>query len=469
MIRIAIDGPGGAGKSSLAKEVAKRLSIIYVDTGALYRSIGLFMLKNGIALNDKEAVISALSKIDIEMKFENGRQVILLMGEDVGDSIRTPEVSMAASAVSAIKEVRDYLLDRQRSIADKNSVIMDGRDIGTVILPWAEVKIFLTASPEARAKRRYDELCAKGIETTYEKVYNEMVERDKNDSTREIAPCIPAADATILDNSNLTAEGTVQAVLDIVKKKRKQLNKKGSALYMFLKAIVSPVYRFFARVKISGKENIPAGNGAIICCNHIGISDIFILGTTFPKQIHFLAKKEWFDNGFLKWLFTALGAVPLDRGGKDVGALKSAVRIVNEGKTLAIFPQGHRYPGENPANTPIKSGLGLIACHTHAEIIPVCIKTKNEKYKFLRKKEVIYGKPIKISEMNLENSGSAKYREVTKNAFLIACGLGGYSNDAPSALSCANSCDKSAAEATVNCNNPEEPPVKEKNTSASEE
>ena len=156
MIRIAIDGPGGAGKSSVAKEVAKKLGIIYVDTGALYRTIALHMLKNNISPLDNESVIAELKNLSVELKFVDGKQIILLNGEDVGDSIRTPEISMAASTVSAIKEVREYLLGMQRNIARNNSVIMDGRDIGTVILPYAEVKIFLTASPEARAKRRYD-------------------------------------------------------------------------------------------------------------------------------------------------------------------------------------------------------------------------------------------------------------------------------------------------------------------------
>ena len=218
MIRIAIDGPGGAGKSSLAKAVAKRLGIIYVDTGALYRTIGLFMLKSGINPKDTDGVVANLNRFTLDLKFTDGKQVILLNGEDVGDTIRTPEVSMAASAVSAIGEVRTYLLDMQRSIAEKNSVIMDGRDIGTVILPNAEVKIFLTASPEARAKRRYLELTEKGKEITYEQVYAEMVERDTNDSTRAIAPCKPAEDATILDNSDLTAEQTVDAVIEIINK-----------------------------------------------------------------------------------------------------------------------------------------------------------------------------------------------------------------------------------------------------------
>ena len=218
MIRIAIDGPGGAGKSTLAKAVAKRLEIIYVDTGALYRTIGLYMLNSGIDPEKSEEVVAHLNDFTLELSFIDGHQVILLNGTDVGDSIREPRVSMAASTVSAIKEVREYLLNTQRDIASKNSVIMDGRDIGTVILPDAEVKIFLTASPESRAKRRYDELVSKGKDVVYEDVYNEMVQRDKNDSTRSIAPCVPAKDAVFVDNSDMTEEETVLAVLDIIGK-----------------------------------------------------------------------------------------------------------------------------------------------------------------------------------------------------------------------------------------------------------
>ena len=222
MLRIAIDGPGGAGKSSLAKAVAKKLEIIYVDTGALYRTIGYYMVNHGIEPTDAEAVAKELGKFTLELTYENGEQVILLDGENVKDAIRTPQMSMAASNVSAIKEVRDFLLNTQRDIAKKHSVIMDGRDIGTVILPNAEVKIFLTASPEARAKRRYEELKARGKEVSYEQVYTEMVERDKNDSTREIAPCVPADDAIILDNSDMSAEQTVEAVVNIIKKAKKK-------------------------------------------------------------------------------------------------------------------------------------------------------------------------------------------------------------------------------------------------------
>ena len=161
MIRIAIDGPGGAGKSSLAKKVAKKLEIVYVDTGALYRTIGVYMLSLGVDPKNEDDVKSHLGEITLELKFVDGNQVILLNENAVGDEIRTPEASMAASAVSAHGSVREFLLKTQRNIAETNSVIMDGRDIGTVILPYAEVKIFLTASPETRARRRYDELIAR--------------------------------------------------------------------------------------------------------------------------------------------------------------------------------------------------------------------------------------------------------------------------------------------------------------------
>ena len=214
MIRIALDGPSGAGKSTLAKEIAKRLGIVYLDTGALYRTVGLFAKKSGLALGadgklpegDAERLAGILG----------GAQHVILDGMDVGDSIRTPEMSIFASAVSRIQAVRDFLLDVQRDFAKKNSVIMDGRDIGTVILPDADVKIFLTASDEVRAKRRLDELTAKGISTTFEDVLSDMRKRDENDRTRKIAPAVPAEDAVILDNSALDFAGTVDEALRII-------------------------------------------------------------------------------------------------------------------------------------------------------------------------------------------------------------------------------------------------------------
>ena len=219
MIQIAIDGPSGAGKSTVAKALAAKLGIVYVDTGALYRTVGYFVRSKNVNPKDGEAVAALLPEIHIELGYENGTQKVYLNGEDMGDKIRTPEMSMYASAVSAIPAVRSFLLDTQQDIAKKNSVIMDGRDIGTVILPNADVKIFLTASNECRAQRRCDELKAKGIATTYEEVLADMIERDRADSTRAVAPAIAAPDAITFDNSWMEAEESVAGILKIVSDK----------------------------------------------------------------------------------------------------------------------------------------------------------------------------------------------------------------------------------------------------------
>ena len=216
MIQIAIDGPSGAGKSTVAKAIAARLGIIYVDTGALYRTIGYYVRSKNVDPKDGEAVAKLLPEIEIALKYENGTQVVYLNGENLGDRIRTPEMSMYASAVSAIPAVRTFLLDTQRDMARKNSVIMDGRDIGTVILPDADIKIFLSASVECRAQRRCDELKAKGIETSYDEVLADMIERDRNDSTRDVAPAVAAPDAIPFDNSWMKPEECTDKLLVLI-------------------------------------------------------------------------------------------------------------------------------------------------------------------------------------------------------------------------------------------------------------
>ena len=213
---IAIDGPAGAGKSTIAKILAKELELIYVDTGALYRTIGYYVTEQGIDTADGDAVVAALNGLKVELKYVDGVQRVFANGTDVSDLIRTPAISMAASAVSAIPAVRAYLLDTQRGIAATHSVVMDGRDIGTVILPDAKIKIFLTASAESRAKRRYDELQAKGDPATYDEVLADMVKRDYDDSHRAIAPLKQAEDAIPVDTSGETLEQSVAKIKAIV-------------------------------------------------------------------------------------------------------------------------------------------------------------------------------------------------------------------------------------------------------------
>ncbi len=224
MINVALDGPVGAGKSTVARECAKRLGFVYVDTGALYRSCALYCIRNNVDISAaNEKAVSELLDGSLDLNFEiiDGVQHVYVNGEDVSDKIRTPEISKAASDVSALTSVRKFLLDRQREIAAKNNVIMDGRDIGTVILPNADLKVFITAKPEVRAKRRYDEFVAKGIETTFEEVLADVNQRDYNDSHRAEAPLRQAEDAVLLDTSELDFEGSVNSLMKLVQGLRK--------------------------------------------------------------------------------------------------------------------------------------------------------------------------------------------------------------------------------------------------------
>lgn len=219
VINVAIDGPGGAGKSTSARAAAKELGYIYVDTGALYRAVGVNALRKNIDTKDKAAVAASLEGISVDLVFENGEQKVLLNGENVSVEIRTPPASMAASDVSAVPEVRAFLFDLQRDIASRNNCIMDGRDIGTVVLPDAQVKIFLTASAEERAQRRYKELQAKGSTVSFQSVLDELIERDYNDSHREIAPLKPAEDSVLLDTTGVSLEEQVEKIISIIKEK----------------------------------------------------------------------------------------------------------------------------------------------------------------------------------------------------------------------------------------------------------
>ncbi len=219
MIAVAIDGPAGAGKSTLSRRLAASLGYIYVDTGAMYRAVGLKLLKNGLNCDtlDENAVGEILKTTKVDISYEDGVQVVKLDGENVNDFIRTPEVSMMASKSSALPVVRAYLLEMQRSLAKENSVVMDGRDIATVVLPNAEVKIFLTASVEARSKRRYDELILKGEKVTLEEVTADVIKRDYNDTNRPIAPLKPSETSVIVDTTKLSFEESLEALKQTVK------------------------------------------------------------------------------------------------------------------------------------------------------------------------------------------------------------------------------------------------------------
>lgn len=219
MITIAIDGPSGSGKSTISKIIAKKMGFINVDTGALYRTIAYFFLENKINYKEKSEVLKNLNNISVSLKNENFSQTIFLNGVDVTQKIRTNEISMMSSEISVIPEVRQFLLKLQRDIAKENNVVIDGRDIGTVVLPNADVKIFLTADPKVRAKRRYNQLISKGQSTTFDEILELINKRDYNDIHRKISPLKKADDAILVDNSNLNQKNTVDKLMEIIEKK----------------------------------------------------------------------------------------------------------------------------------------------------------------------------------------------------------------------------------------------------------
>ncbi len=423
MIGIAIDGPSGAGKSTIAKALAESLGYIYVDTGAIYRTVGLYMQKNGISTEDTAGIIENLPNVRFELKYEDGVQKMYLGDEDVSGLIRTPLIAKYASVVSAVPEVRAFLLETQKKLARENNVIMDGRDIGTVILPDADVKIFLTASAEARARRRVEQLAEKGEIVSFEEIFASIEERDARDSGRDVAPLKPAADAVTLDTSEYTLEESIAAAKQIVEQKlsakqtSKKKDKNHKTFYKIVVGALTPIVRFCMRIKTYNKEKEPKEGALIVCANHTAMLDVLSLGVSYKRQLRFLAKQELFKIPLLSQLITALGAYGVDRGRGDVAAIKKTLSVLEAGECVAMFPQGTRYPHVDPAATEVKSGVGMMVYRSKADVQPVFIRVKNYKYRFLRKKEVILGDVIRYEEFGFTDGGKEEYARAAQMVF----------------------------------------------------
>ena len=413
---VAIDGPSGAGKSTLARRAAERFGFLYVDTGAIYRCVGLASLRAGLSTKDAEAVIALLPKLSIRLAYnEAGEQRMYLDGEDVSTEIRLPEVSIAASDVSAIAEVRLFLLEMQRKLARENSVIMDGRDIGTVILPNATVKFFMTASDDARAERRCAELREKGENVTLDDVKTAMAERDQNDKNRKTAPAIPAADSIPLDNSG-NFDDTVKNALKIIKKTIKKKNK-NQPLYAFWKHLLRPVFSLVWLLKIKRPKTEDTGRGLIIASNHISALDPVYLALRLKRQVWFMAKAELGKAPVLGGLIARFG-VTVKRGEADVGAIRKAIEILNENKALCVFPQGTRRKETHPKDTEFKSGVGMMAFHSKCDVLPAYIYTKGYRVRPFKRIKITYGDVIPYDELGITDgkfdqfeSATAKIRE----------------------------------------------------------
>ncbi|MBR1752051.1 MAG: (d)CMP kinase [Ruminococcus sp.] len=417
-INVALDGPSGAGKSTIAKMAAAKLKYVYVDTGAMYRTIAYSVIRDGIDPADSEKVAASLSGIKIELKNE-GTQQVFLNGENVSDLIRTPEISMGASKVSAVPEVRAFLLDLQKDIAKANDIIMDGRDIGTVVLPDAQVKIFLTASAEERANRRFKELQEKGDPSTYEEVLADINQRDYNDTHRDIAPLRQAEDAVLVDSSALTLEETADEIIKVIKEKtgkkkerrtrelmpvrpiskKKHYSRIKLVFYSLLRAIVLGLYHLYYNITFEGTENVPTDGGNVFASNHRSYQDpVFIaLHTRIP--LSYMAKEELFkQNVLFKWLITFFGAFPVTRGKGDTAVIDTSIEKLEQGRNLVIFPEGTRSKdGKVGAG---KTGVALIAAVAQTRIVPVGIIFEG-RLGFRKKVTVRYGKPLMPSDVGV--------------------------------------------------------------------
>ena len=444
-INIALDGPSGAGKSTIAKAVAKRLEYVYVDTGALYRSIALYMSEHKVNTDNAGDVKSNLNDIELRLAYIDGSQRVLLCGEDVSDKIRTPEISMGASKVSAIPAVREFLFDLQQNIAKENNIIMDGRDIGTVVLPNADVKIFLTASAEERAARRFKELQEKGDKSTYDEVLADIKQRDYNDMHREIAPLKKADDAIEIDTTSLNLNESVEMIYNTIIEKLKiqksddkknrdsskgKYNsgffrempaispvKRGNRLpflnmlwYNFIRCLVLVVYRVFYNIKFEGKENIPKDGSYIYASNHRSYADPVLISLPVRVPFSFMAKEELFkQNIFFTFLIKSLGAFPVTRGKGDTSVIDKSLECLNKGRNLLIFPEGTRSKDGRVGKG--KTGVALVAAIAQVPVIPVGI-VFDGKLKFRKKVVVKFGKAISPEELNISCSNPRELKKL---------------------------------------------------------
>jgi cytidylate kinase len=430
---IAIDGPAAAGKSTVARELASRLGIGYFDTGLLYRAVTLAALDRNIDLDSDQALGDLIAELQIDV---SGDGRVTINGLDVSENLRSPAVNAAVSAVSAKSAVRAALLPIQRSIAAGRAIVMVGRDVATVVLPEAGLKIYLNASVEERARRRHLELTEQGAETSRESVHAEIERRDEFDSTREIAPLRPADDAVVIDTDDLTIDQVVDRLESMVVAEKQQDNKRrgnlsdpGSALALApeefegsarrrfrgkaVHRLVWPVLRFLTNVQQRGLEHIPREGPLLYVSNHLHNADPMIEYFAFLRPLHFMGKQELFDIPIAKQIAESSGGFPVDRGKVDREALKQAELRLARGIAVGIYPEGTR--SVTGSMTEAKAGAGLLALKTGAPVLPVAIYG-SERLPFNGKKaatarshslesdakrtvRIIYGEPFYIPRM----------------------------------------------------------------------
>ena len=409
---VAIDGPAGTGKGTVTEILSKKFKLVNIDTGATYRCVTLDMINKGVKLEELDKINEILENIQIELKRENNKQVVLLNGEDVTEKIRSKEVSELVSQVSSIKEVRLSMVKLQRKMAEGKNVIMEGRDIGTYVFPGADVKIYLDADVEERAKRRLLQNKEKGIKMTYAEILENIKKRDENDRSKKIGALKVAKDAEVVDSTQMSINQVVREISEIIRNKKAKMKlekkiykvRKENGWKKFVRKIVkgflSFVYRIAFRVKISG--DVPKEGAYILCCNHINYFDAAAIVLFNKRKVNFVAKEDLFEYEALRWLGHLFDAIPIKRDMQDIEAMKRCLKVLKNGELLGIFPEGTRKGMEK--NVKAKNGAAFMAIKSKAKVIPIGI---HGTFKPFSKVYVNYGQPIDLSQYDKEQLDEA--------------------------------------------------------------
>ncbi|MEE9269276.1 MAG: (d)CMP kinase [Candidatus Krumholzibacteria bacterium] len=421
-IVITLDGPSASGKTTTAREVARALGLRHVDTGAMYRAITLKALRAGADPSDAAAVGRLADAVDIEFADSAAGRALLMDGEDVTSDIRAPEITRQVSLVSAHAEVRQSMVRRQRALSGNGGVVLEGRDIGSVVLPSAHVKVYLDASLEVRAARRLEELEARGIASELAAVREELKKRDHRDSTRSVSPLKVPVGARIIDTSDLTIEQQVQSVVETAREvagrilalvdqpqrlralRRRNLPLRAGQGFFFL------IAKVFWGLRVIRKDRHDYAENYIYACNHQSNADPPLVGSTIRRNLFFVAKKALFKVKPVGWLLSAVNAVPIRRHTFDRAAMDTYLELLAEGQSIIIFPEG----GRSRAATlrPAKPGTGYLALKSGVSVYPLYVDgTMSLKKSLFRRPRltVIHGRPMRLTEKDLSQYQDADH------------------------------------------------------------
>ncbi len=412
---ITIDGPSGTGKSTVAKQLSEKINFQYLDTGAMYRAVAWYIASEKIPLDDEAAIAKKLKSFSFEVSQGKEGATYFVGKTDVTTKIRDEEISQFASKISIYPLVRERLITIQKKIARKTNIVCEGRDMGTVVFPKASIKIFLTGSPEVRAKRRWQELKQKfgeqNFSLTEKEVLESQAERDAQDENRVVSPLRKAGDAYAIDTTHLNAVEVTSKILELI-----HLNQKHFALaawmkpknmhlfYRFILATTWSIFKLFYRLEIFGTKNFGIGH-AIIAANHASYLDPPLVAISSPDEIVFLARESLFKSFFLGKLIRALNSYPVSGGTTDVRIFKMILQLLHQGKKVLIFPEGSRsLDGEIQ---PLKEGIGFLTLKSGAPIIPTYVHGthkiwgRNRKLpRFFGKTACVFGSPIYYHEFS---------------------------------------------------------------------